>query len=85
MAVPFNVLRDECLYSGTLLMRTPLGPTQSVLIRGVALYQGLFSMHKIHSGPRAVSALQWMSAFQGCPQGRIPLYLHIKQHVHFGF
>ena len=29
------------------------------------------NIHKIHvrSGPNAVSALQWMSLFQGCPQG----------------
>ena len=31
------------MYSGTPLTRTPLGPTQSVLIRGVSLIQGLFT------------------------------------------
>ena len=57
-------------------MRTPLGPTQNVLIRGVSLFQGLFYMRKIRSGPHTVSALQRMSIFQGCPQGRVPLYFH---------
>ena len=61
-------------YSGTPLMRTPLGASQSVLIRGLSLFQGLFCTHKICSGMHAVSTLQWMSAFQGCPQGRVPLY-----------
>ena len=61
------------IYSGTPLMRTPLGPSQSALIRGVSLFQGLFCMHKIHSKPHTVFALQWMSAFQGCSQGGVPL------------
>ena len=55
-------------------MRTPLGPTQSVLIRGVSLFQGLFYIHKMRLGPHKVSALQWMSIFQGCPQGEVPRY-----------
>ena len=60
-------------------MRTPLGPTPSVQIRGVSLFQGLFNVHKIHLGPHAVSTLQWVSlhVFQGCPQGRVPLYIYI--------
>ena len=54
-------------------MQTPLGPTQGVLIREVALFQGLFNRCKMPSGPRAVSALQWTSLFQGCLQGGVPL------------
>ena len=57
-----------CVYIGTPLTQTLLGSFQSVLIRGVSLFQGLFYIHKIRSGPHAVSVLQWMSAFQGCPQ-----------------
>ena len=41
-------------------MRTPLGPTRRVLIRGVSLFQGLFNIRKILSGPHTVSTLQWM-------------------------
>ena len=66
-----------CLYSGTPLMRTPLGPAQKVLIRKVSLFQGLFYIHKIRLGPHAVSAFQGVSTFQGCPQGRAPLYIFI--------
>ena len=55
-------------------MPTPLGPSQSVLIRGLSVFQGLFYMHKIHSGLHTVSELQWMSVFQGCPQGGVLLY-----------
>ena len=50
-------------------MQTPLGPTQSIQIREVSLFPGLFNIRKIHSGPHAVSAIQWMSLFQGCSQG----------------
>ena len=46
---------------GIISMRTPLGLTQSVLIKGVPLFQELFSICKVRSGPLAVSALQWMS------------------------
>ena len=46
-------------------MHTPLGLTQSVLIRGVALFQGLLNIREILLGLIAVSGLQWMSAFQG--------------------
>ena len=35
--MPFRV----CVYSGTPLMRTPLGPGSGVLIREVSLFQGL--------------------------------------------
>ena len=38
-------------YSGTPLMRTPLGPTQIVLIREGSLFQGLFNIRQILSGP----------------------------------
>ena len=31
-------------------------------------------MRWILSGPNAVSELQWMSVFQGCLQGGVPLY-----------
>ena len=51
------------------LMRTPLRPSQSVLIRGVALYQGLFNIRMVLLGQHTMLALQWMSLFQGCPQG----------------
>ena len=54
-------------------MQTPLGLTQIVLIRGVSLFQGLFYMHEICLGLHAVSALDLMSVFQGCLQGRVPL------------
>ena len=38
-------------YSETPLMRTPLGPSQSVLIRGMALYfRGCFNVCRIFSG-----------------------------------
>ena len=53
------------VYSGAPLMRTPFGPTQNVLIRGLSLFQGLFKIRKIHSGSHTVSALQWMSLVQG--------------------
>ena len=68
-------LTTQCTaYSGTTVMWTPLGPTRRVLIKGVSLFEGLFNIHKILLGPRAVSALQWMSIFQWCPQGGVPLY-----------
>ena len=60
-------------------MRIPLGPTQSVLIRGVSLFQGLFNIRKILSGPHTMSALQWMPIFQGCVQGGVPLYTVYKE------
>ena len=44
-------------------MWTPLGPTQSVLIRELSLFQGLFNILKILLGPHPVSALQSMSLF----------------------
>ena len=72
-----KVLCAGYMYSVTPLIRTPLGPTQSVLISEVSWFQGLFSIRKIHSGPHTVSALQWMSIFQGCPQGGIPLYVYL--------
>ena len=40
-------------------MLTPLEATQSVLIKGVSLFQELFYIHKIHSSPPAMSALQY--------------------------
>ena len=49
--------------------------SQRVLIRGVSLFLGLFNIHKILLGQHAVSALQWMSLVQECPQGRVPLYI----------
>ena len=52
-------------YNGTPLMRAPLQPSQSVLIRGVSLLQGLFYIQKIRSGPHTVSVLQWMFVFRG--------------------
>ena len=48
----------------------PLGPIQIVVIRGVPLFQGLFSLRKVRSGPRAVSTLQWMPLLKGCAQCR---------------
>ena len=74
------------VYSGALLMWTPLGPTQSVLIKGVSSFQGLFYIHKTCLGPHTVSTLQWMSIFQGCPQGGVPLYwgnLRVGTHLDF--
>ena len=65
-------------YTGTRLMQTPLGPSQSILIRGVFVFQGLFYIHKISLGPHTVSALQWMPVFQGCSQGWVPLHMYIK-------
>ena len=64
-----------CVHSGTPLVWTPLGLSHSVLIRGVSLFQGLFNIRKILMWPFPVSALLWMSAFQGCSQGRAPLYV----------
>ena len=52
-------------------MRTPLGPSHSVLIREVSLFQGLFNICKILQD----SALPWMSLFRGFLQGRVPLYV----------
>ena len=64
-------------------MRTPLGPTQSVRIRGVSLFQGLFNMHKVRLGLHAVAASQWMAVFQVCPQGRVPLWcISNDAHTH---
>ena len=57
-------------------MRAPLGPTQSVLIRRVSLFRGLFDTCKIRLGLHAMSALQWMSLFQGCLLGGVPLYMY---------
>ena len=62
------------VHSGTPLMQTPLGPTQSDLIREVSVFQGSFYVHEIRMGPHTLSALDWMSIFQGCLQGRVPLY-----------
>ena len=59
-------------------MRTALGPTQRIPIRGVSLFQGLFNRGKILSGPHAVSTLQWMSVFQGCPKDGVPLYFLVR-------
>ena len=42
-------------YSETSLIWTPLGPTQSVLIRGVSWFQGLLDIRMIRSGPHACS------------------------------
>ena len=44
-----------------------MGPTQSVLIRGVSLLQGQFCMHEICLGQHMVPALEWMCVLQGCP------------------
>ena len=52
-----------CIYSGNRPMQTPLGPTQSVLIRGVSIFQGLFNRRKIHLGPHALQCLH----YSGCP------------------
>ena len=57
-------------------MRTPLGPSRSVLIRGVSLFKGLLYICKMHSGAHALSVLEWMSVSQGCPQGRFPHALY---------
>ena len=63
-------------------MQTPLGPSQNVLIRGVSLFHGLFLyICKICSGLHPVSALQWMSVFQGCPQGEVLLYCGCIKNV----
>ena len=56
-------------------MQTPLGPTQSVLVREVSLFRGVIYVHTVRLGWHAVSALQWMFVFQGYPQGGVPLYL----------
>ena len=68
-------------YNGTPLMQTSLGPTQCASIGGVSLFQGLFNIHNVHSGMHAVSALQWISLFQGCPQGGVPLYEQITLYI----
>ena len=75
----YRVSSNFCIknYSETPVMWTPLGPIQSVLIRGVSSFQGLLNMGKIHSGPHAVSALLWMSLFHGCLQGGVPLYSYV--------
>ena len=80
------------VYSGTPLTQPPLGPTQSVLIKGASLLQvwpyfrGCFT-HKHMFGTGAMSALEWMSIFQGCPQGGgVPLYwgnFHVGMHLDF--
>ena len=43
------------IYSETPVMWTPLKPTQSVLIREVSLFQGLFNIRKVLSWPHACS------------------------------
>ena len=48
-------------------MRTPLGPTQSVLIRGASLFQGLFYMHEIRLGPHTVRGYPY---FRGVRKAR---------------
>ena len=74
------VLMQAWLYSATPLFQTLLGPTQSVLIRGVSTFQGLLMyvnniiICKIRLGLHTVYALQWMSVFQGCLQGGVLLY-----------
>ena len=64
-------------------MRTPLGPSKSVLIRGVSLFQGLFYIQKIHNvrlGQHTVSTLQWIPTvgvrIQGCLEGGVPLCMY---------
>ena len=47
----------------------PLGPTQTVLIEEVSLFQGWMCLVLY-----AVPALTLMSVFQGCSQGGVPLY-----------
>ena len=61
--------------------RTPFGPTQSFLIKGLALFQCLFIINKIRLGLHAVPTVQWMSLFQGCPQG----VLSLKLRKHYSF
>ena len=57
-------------------MQTPLGPSQSVLIRGVPLFQGFFIYTRyVRDRTQSPPTLQWISAFQGCPQGRVLLYM----------
>ena len=63
------VLYYICTHRGTPFIQTPLRLTQSVLIRGISLFQRLFYMHEIHLGLHAVSILKWMSVFQGYLQG----------------
>ena len=77
-ALDIDVYILTYIYSGTALMQTPLGPSPSVLLKGVPLFQELFYIRKIHSGPHAVSALQWMSVFQEYLQGGVPLYTMTK-------
>ena len=48
-------------------MWTPLGPTQSVLIKGVSLFQGLFDIRKILSGPLAVARITVDVLISGVP------------------
>ena len=47
---------------------------------GVSAFQGLLmyiNISKIRLGLYAASELQWMSVFQGCPQGRVALYAQV--------
>ena len=44
-------------YNGTPLLQTSLGPPQSVLIRGLSSFQGMFTIRKIRLRLHAVSAL----------------------------
>ena len=60
----------------------PLGPTHSeCLDLRVVLISGVFTIRKIRLGQHAVSALPWMSLVQECPQGGVPLYVHLGLQV----
>ena len=68
---PFHVLSDSVSITDCVQWNPSNADTHGdplILIKGASLFQGLFYTHKIHSGPHVVSALQWMSIFQGCPQ-----------------
>ena len=62
------------------LMRKPLRFSQSVLIRGVSLFQRFVShtQDMFETASSARVCIQWISVFQGCLQGWVPLYIQLR-------
>ena len=58
-------------------MPTLLESSQSVLVLGVSLFQGLFLSMQDMFVTTHMSTLQWVSVFQGYLQGGVPLYFVI--------
>ena len=67
---------SQLICSGTPLMQTPLGPTQSVLIRGVALFQEVFLIYIRYFWDH-LQCLYYSGCLisAGWLQGGVPLYI----------